>query len=438
MHGIYLTPLEVGARVCDVGKLQEGRHHVHHAEDLLVDATLLLHRRNVEDDRHGNPALASEALVVQPWSSTHLGPLRPVVDERSLVPHISQTVVERAFDPLAAARQIERRIAVGAIVRHEQHNGVIELSGRFQILKQAANMMIHVVNHGRVHFHAPGLLQALLFGELIPAWQCAAHRSVRPGSGIDDPQALHSRQALLPNFLVTFGIATFIFPDPCIRSLERPMRRGIGQVREEGLAVLPVGIEVLDQLVGIELRGEEPLGHIDELAVAAIKRLGIDVAIGNLVVIVAGGALQQYVGTLEATSSRALLVGATEVPLARGIGVVAGRLEDLGDIGGSLVEISLVAGLALLLRLHQLGHIAQASLVIVGAREQHRARRRAGGCRMKAGQTHAIPGKRIQVRSFDFTTETAYVAVSHVIGNDDQKIRSFICQCRETGQVERT
>src|SRR5690606_34952235 len=101
--------------------------------------------------------------------------------------------------------------------------------------------------------------------------------------------------------------------------------------------------DVLEHGVGVELAGEEALGCADLLAVLAVDCLGIVADDGELVVEVAGAALNQDVGAVEATGGRAGFLGAAQMPLAHGIGVVATVPQDLGQGGHALVEVAFVA-----------------------------------------------------------------------------------------------
>ncbi|MNP23726.1 hypothetical protein D3C76_1164450 [compost metagenome] len=182
-------------------------------------------------------------------------------------------------------------------------------------------------------------------------------------------------QTRLANLLVACVVAALVLVQPVVGGMQRPMGRGVGQYGHERLVAGLVGFQVVDQLVGVELTGVKALGHVGHLAVFAVDCLRVVGDDGVLVVEVAGTALHQDERTVEAARLGAGVFGATQVPLARGVGVVAGVLEHLPNSDHALVQIAFVAGFVFLERLDQLAHVTQAGDMAVGSGEHHGAGR---------------------------------------------------------------
>ncbi|MCY1451397.1 hypothetical protein D9M71_682630 [compost metagenome] len=63
-----------------------------------------------------------------------------------------------------------------AVIRHEHDQRVVVLPAFAQVVDQAANVMVEVVDHGGVDFHLPRLDLLLLRAQLLPARQLGIHR----------------------------------------------------------------------------------------------------------------------------------------------------------------------------------------------------------------------------------------------------------------------
>jgi hypothetical protein len=47
---------------------------------------------------------------------------------------------------------------------------------------------------------------------------------------------------------------------------------------------------------------------------------------------------------------------------------------------------------------------------------------------MKVSELHAAPGKRIEIGCFDFASEAAQVGPAHIVGHNEEDIRSLFSQ----------
>ena len=210
---------------------------------------------------------------------------------------------------------------------------------------------------------------------------------------------------------------------PLLRQVVRLVRRLVGDVREERLAVAAVGVDVGDQLVGVGLRRVEVLRQAPQVApVLGVERLGVG---GREVPVVpvAAHPVEQREVALEAARGRDLGRLLAQVPLADHVGVVAGVLEELRQRGDAVVEVALVAVQAHLVRRRKLAHVAEAVEVRVDAGEQHRPGGGAARVGVEVREAHALPGQRVEVRRLDLAAEHAHVGEAHVVAEDDDDVR---------------
>ena len=204
------------------------------------------------------------------------------------------------------------------------------------------------------------------------------------------------------------------------------MRRLVGDVREERLAVAAVGVDVGDQLVGVGLRRVEVLRQALQVApVLGVERLGVG---GREVPVVpvAAHPVEQREVALEAARGRDLGRLLPQVPLADHVGVVAGVLQELRQRGDAVVEVALVAVQAHLVRRRKLAHVAEAVEVRVHAREEHRPGGRAARVRVEVREPHAALGQGVEVRRLDLAAERAHVGEAHVVAEDDDDVRPAV------------
>ncbi len=95
----------------------------------------------------------------------------------------------------------------------------------------------------------------------------------------------------------------------------------------------------------------------------------------------------------------------TQVPFAAHQGLIAGLAQQLGQGDDAVIQVAFVARFADQFRGQRFGHGANTGDVVIGAGQQHRARRRAGRCGVEIGQAQAVLGQRIEVRRSDFAAE---------------------------------
>jgi hypothetical protein len=154
----------------------------------------------------------------------------------------------------------------------------------------------------------------------------------------------------------------------------RIVRRLVGNVGEERLAVAMVGVDEPDHLVGIGLRRVIVLRQLRQ--VAAVFREGRLRRGAREIphVPVAACPVEQREVALEA-ARRGNPVGLlAQVPLADHVGVIAGVFHQLWQRGDAVVEVALVADRASLVGRGPLAHVAEAVQVRIHAAQQYGAR----------------------------------------------------------------
>ena len=171
------------------------------------------------------------------------------------------------------------------------------------------------------------------------------------------------------------GVTVLVLADQCVRSLQRPVRGRIGRVGEYGLLARHFAKEVQHQ-VGEVIGGEAPGRPCDLDAVGAEVRARIRRHQWTTVEMLRA-ALQERETAVEAAGRWQVGGLKTDMPLAGHQRRVAGIAQQLGDCDDALVQVTLVAGLAAVLRVEgeRLRHRAHAGAVVVHARQQHRAGR---------------------------------------------------------------
>jgi hypothetical protein len=73
--------------------------------------------------------------------------------------------------------------------------------------------------------------------------------SIHRGVGGDQAELLHALEALAAQRVVAVLVARLVLGDVGVVRVQRPVRRGEGQVGEEGLARVLAALDVIDQLV---------------------------------------------------------------------------------------------------------------------------------------------------------------------------------------------
>ncbi|MNP20874.1 hypothetical protein D3C76_1134680 [compost metagenome] len=211
--------------ILHAGQLQNGGYEVHGMQHVAIDLAALDRLRVADDRRNLDTTLGDEALEVGERRRAHLRPLRPEGDVGALAAHVFRAVVEGLVDPVldpVAVLGGAQGFGGGRlrpVVGHEQDEGVVEFAGLAQMLDHTTDVVVQVVDHGRVDLHRPGLLHALRLGQLLPAGQLVLQRIVGLGARRQDAEFDHPRQALLPQRLIAISVGAGVLRQVLVRSL---------------------------------------------------------------------------------------------------------------------------------------------------------------------------------------------------------------------------
>ena len=140
----------------------------------------------------------------------------------------------------------------GTIVREEHDEGVFEGLGGFEVGDDAADFLVHAVDHGGVDGHFGGL-EALLFGgEFFPGERVIDFAGAEEGEVVREvvgradfgfeggegggleAEFLLALMTLGAEFVPAVEVEVAVFGDVLGEGLEGEMRRGVSEVGEEG------------------------------------------------------------------------------------------------------------------------------------------------------------------------------------------------------------
>ena len=304
-----------------------------------------------------------------------------------------------------------------AVVLEEEDEGVIELIVVCERLDDAANALVHVVDHGGVNFHAGGF--PFLEFDLVPIADGAGNGPV----GIDEAELFHLLEAGFVNGRVAVVVLPFILRDVLGESVHGPVGGGVGDVVEEGFfgVLFEMGFEVFDGVVGDGV-GVIPGSFGLVFGVVFGRDLGV-VAGEGVGVEEGAGAVDGAEEFIEAALEGPVVLFVVghhfrgDVPFSGHVGAVSGWLEGLGDGEAFLVEVALVLGDSVVA-----GHVANAGLVRVESGEEGGAGGAAAAGIVELGEAHAVGSEGVEIGGFDFASVAADVGVAHVIGHDEDDI----------------
>ena len=185
-------------------------------------------------------------------------------------------IVAVAADHLLGAR---------AVVRDEHDHRVVVGIHLLELAKDAADLLVHAVDHGGVDGHLGALEALLLGGEGLPGngardFAGADARGqvlggevpVGPDVGVElgertvhQPHLAHAGVALGPGFVPAFGETVLILVDVLLQGVQGEVRRGEGQVQIEGILGMILGV-AFEELNGVLPDGRGGIEAVAQLA----------------------------------------------------------------------------------------------------------------------------------------------------------------------------
>ena len=316
----------------DARQLEQRRNHIGGEREGGAPAPARDPARRADDEGHPHTALGRAALVVAQVHRAELGPLRPVAGERTGPAQALDRPVGIAL--VVPAHRPRRELGlgrVGAVVGHEHHDRVGQVSRGVERRQHAADLPVHVLGHRGVGGHASALPPLPCFRQGVPG----GHVGITPPLGhvgADHPELLHPGVTRRPQRIPAHIVGVGVLLQDIRRRVMGPVHRLKGQHREEGL---PGGLrrqrrqELID-----EQRAREASRALDRLAVAREGRLREDRRRPRVAPVVARPA-QQREAALEPAGRRPVFGLHPEVPLAREGREVARRPQSLRQRAGA-------------------------------------------------------------------------------------------------------
>ena len=362
--------------------VKKGGHDVDDMHRSVNDAAFLLDSFwPVSDGSGGDAAAVLADFVEPPGSDAGVGPA-----VAGLVVGAGVAGEETAFEH----GLVDNREWVGAVVTEEEDEGVVELPGFFESVNEAADSLVHALDHGGVGGHAKVFEVFLFPAERVPGREVFGVG--RKGCVFwEEAEFFLAGEAGFACGLPTGEILSAMAENVCFGCLERIVGSLEAEVEEEGLVGFS-GNEV-DGAVGEGVAGIVVGAEVGEGL--AIEAVGFGA--GEVV----GEAVEKSKEVIEA----AIHGMAGEVPLADEGGAVVLFFEGLGKEFG-LLEFREGPGPPLAGEEGSAGDDAHAAVV-------------------KTRQTGAVRGELIERAGGDFSAEARGVGVAHIIGEDDDEVGFF-------------
>ncbi len=311
-------------------------------------------------------------------------------------------------------------LGAGAVVGHEHHDGVVGVAGRLEVREDAPDLVVGVLEERGEALHEAG-------GDgLVPGLEVAPRRHPRRtfrerGARGDDAELELTRVDPVAQRVPAVVEPAAVPRDPVLRRVVRRVAGTGAEVEEERLRAVDVAevTEVLDGAVGEVLTEVVALLH-------RLRRLdGVVVAVQRRHVLVGLAAVEPVPpvepapeGPTAAVRGHVRLVVGREVPLPHRQRGVALRPQDLREEPVLERDLARVARVAH----REVGDPAHPVAVVVHARQQARARRRAERGGVEVRQAHARRRERVDVRRVDLGAVAAELREADVVQHDQQHV----------------
>ena len=312
-----------------------------------------------------------------------------------------------------------------AVVLQKQDQRVVELPLPLDLGHDAADPLIHVVDHRRVDFHVAALPR-LVF-HLLPVVRLRR----KLGRRIDQAGRFEPLQSLGANRREPLVVFSLVLGDVFRQGVHRPMCRRVSDVQKERLLGRLLGMfaekrdRVVADRVGVVIRLRLVLRIVhrrDERIAPTQRRRVVETArAGDRAVELGKSPLHRPVVLRAFRASKP-----RHVPLARHVRPVAGRLERFGNRHHVAPQFALVARQVPVAR-----HQPDTRLMLIHPRQQRSPRRAAAGRIVELRKPQSPPSQPIQIRSVDLPAITADVREAHVVRHDQDDVgRGFFFFCR--------
>jgi hypothetical protein len=200
------------ARGLDADQLEQRRQHVDGVHVLVADLAGPAETGGpVDDERIGDAALVRLALPPpqrcvagpgpRPWVVTVGARRAEVVDAAQVLLEALGLEVEEVH---LVVRAVGAALGAGAVVAHHEHDRVVELAEDVDVIDEAAQLGVGVLEEAGVHLHHAGVQHALVARERVP------RRHPMGPFGERRPRRQQSRRQLTGVDLFAPGVPTLV------------------------------------------------------------------------------------------------------------------------------------------------------------------------------------------------------------------------------------
>ena len=315
-------------------------------------------------------------------------------------------------------------LLAGAVVGHQQQDGVVELARGFEIGDQPPNLFVGVAEESGERLLEGREEPFRIRREVVPGLDAGIARREFRALGNDAEFEL-SREPLFAHLVPALVELAAVTIDVLLRGLMGRMGRAQREIEEEGLigidglVVAQKALRVIDDVFGEVIAVFRRPGWLDQVVV--VDEIGVELIglAGEEAVEPVKAALQRPVG--EGPGGGALL-GGTEVPLAdreRGVVLVAQHLRHRRGVLADRAAHVWVARV-------EVGDRAHPDRVMVAAGQQRGSCRRAQRGHVEVREAQPVGRQPVDVRRFDRRSVAVEVRESEVVEEDDHDVRSVL------------
>lgn len=299
-----------------------------------------------------------------------------------------------------------------SVIGEEEDEGIIEAAGLLEGVEDAADALVHGIDHGGVNGHPEVPFLAFFLGQGIPGGDFGVAGGEGPAF-VDEAGGGEPFVAFGAELVPSFHVLAAILLDVLGEGMEGPVGGGVGEIEGEGFVFRGFA----DHAGGVIGEG---VGHVEALFWRRIWLVIEGHFAPGIEAEEVGGAGDEAEVLVEAAVEGPMGPILADVPFAGHHDGIAGGFKGFGHGLAVLVEVALIGGDTAVVH-----HVADAGLVGVEAGEEGGAGGAAAGGIIELGEADAALGEAVEVGSRDFAAIAADVGEAHVVGHDDEEIGAW-------------
>ena len=302
-----------------------------------------------------------------------------------------------------------RGFSAAAVVRKEEDQRVFGDAEVIERVEQAADVLVHAVDHGGVGLHAEILPLGVDVFVLIPGFGFLVALWNRP-LRFHQPHGDLFLEAVFAQDIPAFGEAAFVLGDVFRFGVEGVMRGGVGQVVEKRAAAFGVTADGINGVIGEGVGGVEIVGELGDAFVVVAEGPDFptfELGVGLVGIEEIAAAVPEAVRLLESSVVWEGSRFAAVVPLPTHARGIAREAEALAE-GDHVFREELFLPLA--------------AVAWVEPGEEGSTRRGALGVVVELRELHPLGGEAVDVRRVDLAAVAADVGPAHVVRHDEEDV----------------